>query len=326
MQYSEATDVFEIMDNISMWQKGSRQSYLKHWKTLGDTQSKDHKLISEYVALRKKYTKKQRISQTVIFSSAEYYPSFFEQAFYSSKSIQQAFLKLKKNKRFKNKDLNFLKKFYQHFKPRISLMVKESALFRSQLKKISKIFKKKRAVKTLGHAASFFGHKKKKKKLKLLFVWWPKKQDPIVDIKGDYLILRFNPLTALQDISIEDIMVIAVEGFMRSQSLNQKENLSKIFKETCHPGSSVITQNILELPLAVVLGKILFKKNAQKKKFKTYQKWFDDTWVNTYAQILFPLVESTIKNKETVSGEFIHSAAKLCRNLVEVGTFLSKRP
>jgi hypothetical protein len=79
--------------------------------------------------------------------------------------------------------------------------------------------------------------------------------------------------------------------------------------------SSERRSNMLEEPLAVAIGQMLFLKSFDPKRFSKEGNWYRNPWVNQYAQALFPLVDKTFAKSGRLDRAFIQEAGKICKSL-----------
>jgi len=325
--YSEAVDVFEIMDNASMWHESSDSGYYKHFKKKFELSDKDQSLLEEYKKLRLKYYRPVAVSEnTGLFNNNFDLPlTSFANAFYSSKSIGEA-LNVLATRTISATEKKFLVTFYKHFQDKITTMVRESAAFRSKIQEVQKVFKKGKVDAVVGKSFKFLNIDKTIKGIKIYPVWYPEDLEPRILNVGTVIILRANPINKWDSVKINELVEKAIELLLVIQSNNQKDNFSKIFLNKCQIKSNIALIDVFSSPLAVVLGKMFFEQNVLKKQFNQYREWSIHPWVNVYSKMLFSLVEKSLKEKETIeSSEFVTNAAAICNDLVTLNTFLSIR-
>lgn len=323
LNYTEAADVFEILDQVSAWHPKHQQIYRKEWiRTFGED---DLPIFKEFGEMRKTYyslLSNKSSEMNLLFGLQRIKNDFFSEAFYSAKSVGGALKKLKK--RLSKDELKFLSKSLKTLQPKISKWVGESTLYRGKIPEFRKKLKKGKLKTLIKKAKKFFyGKKKIKFDLKMHFVWWPKTEEPIVEIRGNHLLLRFHPVAHLGKLYLDDILVFGILALSHGQEVNQKENLTKVFNQGCQLPKDFPALDIIELPLATAWGKILFTKNQNKKAFSLYKKWSIHPWVNLYSKMLFPLVEEAAKRKEGLSGGFIRAAAGICDEMKAVQSLLT---
>ncbi|MCF8060842.1 MAG: hypothetical protein K9K67_16175, partial [Bacteriovoracaceae bacterium] len=194
-QYSEATDVFEIMDHVSRWDNSLTPIYRDAWQKKFPITLEDKNQFSMYAAIRKKFHDNSPTGQAQesdIFGDAPIGFDLFSEAFYSSKSIGEALRKLEK-KGVTTTEIKFLSGFYQKYKKQLTEFVKESTHFSVKLLDLNKEWKDSALDKSTKKAIPFIlGKEGQKVKVQLRPVWWPKNIPPLIDVRGPYIILRYH--------------------------------------------------------------------------------------------------------------------------------------
>ncbi len=321
VNYSEAADVFEIMDHVSLWTEKLPTAIRRHWeKKFGEIGGEDLNLINEYIALRRKSDSNYssyvtEASPTIsLFGDKGIASVPLSMAFYSSRSVGEALKKV--SPYVTSKDYKFLAKFYKHFLPKIQTMVKESTSFKSHLINYQKSLKKVHADKILKRLSKFLGLKiTSKTGIRFLVTWWPSKEKATFDFRGNTIFLRYHPLSGARVWEGTTLLEAAIETYMAHLSPNQKSNSTKIFNRSCS-GRSIEFNDALK----TIWVKTLPEKWTLKKKFSLHKKWNEDTFTNLYIKLLFPLIEETINGKQNIEGTFIHQSSQLCAELHKLAT------
>lgn len=73
--------------------------------------------------------------------------------------------------------------------------------------------------------------------------------------------------------------------------------------------------NLLEEPLAVVFGQMLYLDEFDKGRFKKTTNWYRNDWINEYAQALYPIAKRALKNGKKMTSNFIDQAAGKCAQM-----------
>ena len=171
--YSESTQIFEIIDQVSKWHEKNWSAYGKYWEDNLKFSSKQREMINQYIELRRKYkVKRDESSKTLIFSNPSKTYDIISHTFYTSKTVDQALTKLKKT--MKKEELKFLEKMYIEFKPKLSILVKESLIFKDKIKVIGKMISKEKIKPVFNKAYKFFNLPKFiKGQFSVQYVWAP---------------------------------------------------------------------------------------------------------------------------------------------------------
>ena len=148
-----------------------------------------------------------------------------------------------------------------------------------------------------------------------LFVWWPPIDRDYAYAVRDHLLLSKNPKRHLEWSDEDVVFHEVVHAISARQSLEQKRALTDLFLKDCPMKSSERRSNMLEEPLAVAIGQMLFLKSFDPKRFSKEGNWYRNPWVNRYAQALFPLVDKTFAKSGRLDRAFIQEAGKICKSL-----------
>lgn len=313
-EYSEATDVFELMDHVTNWDATFTTFYRKAWEKKFPITLEDKGNFSRYASIRKAFQQRAGIetnNKEDIFGDYMKGYDGFSDAFYSSRSVGEALRKLQA-RGVSADEIKFLAAFYRKYKTNIQSFVKESTHFAVKLLELNNLWKRSKIDKTLKKVIPFvLGKEGKKFDLQLRPVWWPGDYPPMISHRGPYLILRFNPLKQTDQWPMDLISLRAVETILRSQSVNQRENLDKIFNFKC-PGRSPE----LKSALAALFSRVVPAAMEDKNKFDLYQNWSQSLFVDIYVKLLYPLyLRESKSTKGSFAGEFMDKATLLCRKI-----------
>lgn len=317
--YSEAADVFEIMDHVSLWTTKLSPEIRRYWeKKFGAIGGEDENLLERYISIRRKSDRNfanylsEGSPEISLFGETGISSVPMSMAFYNSKSVGEALKKVAPY--LKTEDFKFLKKFYKHFQPKITEMVKESTSFKAHLVNHNNALKKVHNDKVLKRLATFLGLKTKGK-IKFLLTWWPPEKEPFYEARGNTILLRYHPLSGAKVWDGQGLLKAGVSTLMAQMSPNQKSNATTIFNRHCI-GRSLEFNHSME----ILWSRLLPSKWTQKKKFTLYQDWNEDGFTNLYVKLLFPLIQESLDTKQNIEGTFIHQAARLCGELHKLAT------
>ena len=321
VSYTEAFDVFEVVDHLSGWHKNSRVEYFKYFEKTFKINNSDKMMLDSYRRLRAKYHKAYPDAENSIFSEEAIANDTLSSTFTTESTVDRAILKLRKKNKVKDVDLKELVKIYKHFKPQVSKIVRESALLEDEAKRLNKILKKKKIVNNIKKLDKFFDlptHRIKNGRIKL--VWWPATSEPVVDFRGGRVILRMNPVKHSKLIDEDFILYALVDSLITSLSKNKKENLSKIFLEGCPAVKKKSMRKVdwFEIPLIESLSRYYLPKLTNKKKFNPYLVKSNKPWTNVYSKYLFGLAQYSMKRKAKFDREFVTISSNYCSQLLSL--------
>ena len=81
---------------------------------------------------------------------------------------------------------------------------------------------------------------------------------------------------------------------------------------------------ILEEPLSVVFGNIIFTKRFRPEKYRLGRRWYGAELVDLFAKLLYPAVMDAPDKKESIAGGFSEEAIALCKSALSASDFLNK--
>ncbi len=322
VEYSKSADVFELMDNISNWWPGfTEEEYEKFWKKNFKTQPEDKAFFQKYTALREKYynnpdqkEKNPLKNRNGFFSnSGSLGADPYAEAFYSSNSLEEAYDKLRK--KISPEDLEFVKKFYQHFQIRYESLIKDDQkAFEGSIAIVKKVFEKNGVQKYFENVVKFY-NANGNLQYRVLYTWWPPIDRTNASPTGQYLIMRNHPIKH-KDRNDSDIVAHEIiHTISTNQPLEQKIKLTKSFLDRCPVQDKLKKLVVLEEPLAVAFGQLLFNEKFNSRNFSLSDNLYNNPWINTYSRLIFLPLKDRFEKNENINQGFINEASKLCLDL-----------
>ena len=325
ISYSPAADEFHLMDQTSNWLDGYCDiEYRKYWESHFGVSEQDKVLFARYRSVHRKYfydpdqaEKDPLKNRNGFFSTeGERAADRLGAVFYSSKTLDEALEKA--SKLLEPEDLVFLKQFYRHFQDKIDLLLAESRAFEKVLPVISKKISRAEISSFYEKILHFYKVKGEVSFL-VLYFWWPPLQRTAQTPSGNVILAMYNPVTQLKSAE-EDVDILShevVHVISARQPFEQKQILTKMFLEKCEAGKKLRRLQILEEPLAVAIGQLLFKKNTLQKDFGYSSNLYNDPWINTFSRLVFPVLEEELYSNRDITKGFIEKSGKVCRDLFE---------
>jgi hypothetical protein len=155
---------------------------------------------------------------------------------------------------------------------------------------------------------------------KLIIVWYPPLSKDFATPVDKFLVMQKNPIKHI-DWPDEDIVFHEIVHTLSvRQPQKQKEEISNAFLDLCPMKDKfpkLFGGNLLEEPMAVVVGQILFLKRFFPDRLKWDSKLYNDPWVSSFAKLIYPVVENEIERKQIFSVETGKKLGFLCK---EVGS------
>jgi len=320
-RYSAAANIFIIMDQTSNWWPGfTEEEYQVYWKNRFGLSEEDLKIFKDYADLRWRYYSdpdqqekdplKNRNGFFSMLGTLESDP--LANAFYASSTLAEALQRAEKL--VSKEDLQFLIEFYKHFEPNYSQVLKETVVFETTAKKLNKLISKPQIAKFYDQVREYYGVAGEVN-YEVLHVWWPIQKRTLATPAGQYLLMYFNP-ESHKDLMDQDVVFHEiVHTISMKQSLEQKQAFTKIFLEKCPVSPKLKKTVILEEPLAVAIGQVLFMEKFFPADFHYEQSLYNNPWISTFGRLITPVIREDFKRKKKMDETTISSLANICAEL-----------
>ena len=321
ISYSESVDYFEIMENLSVANSPVSQVYKNHLKNSFLVNSADKQWLDWYQNFRKNYYKTFKETEGSFFSDLDLVIDPIMESFFDANRPLLAITNLKD--KLNNDQLQSLGKFYEHFNAKIAELVRLSAAREAEVTNLEKELKKANFKAILNSAATFFSIPKHLSNyIKVHFVWFPKEEEMQVSYATNYIVIRIHPEKS-SELKKEDIMKILINYLMRVMPSGQKKVLTDKMLGGCDLSKYFPRTDLLQEPLSIAIGGMYMGSKYEKKNFDLTKTWSQNPWVNTYAKLLFPCVEKSLKDKQSImSANFWDSAITSCDDLLTLGKLI----
>jgi hypothetical protein len=295
LKYSQAADVFNIIDHLSQRNAtdDSRVIY-KYWTSKFPLSSEDNDQLDNFKKIRSRF-----VSKNGEFDA-------FSIAFYRANSVDEAMKNLKKV--IKKEELKTIVKVLRHFRVNASKLIGQSQGFKGKIVQLDKGFKKKKVYKAYDKAFKFFGLKKNYK-TKVYFLWWPEDRKAKIDIIQNIVYVKIHPLNDLEKLLTSRFMLdTMVKSLFSSLPKVHKDNFEKTVFDSCEK------ENFYTV-LSYSMGELPFQKLTKKKKYNPFVSHFDKKKDNVKAILFSELYESETKLRKKFFGEFPNKIRFLCEQL-----------
>ncbi len=317
--YREAANVFEIMDNVSMWLSGKcDEEYRAYWQERFGVSPADEQRFASYKQLRKRSY--PRPPNDAADGSDARPASLFAprkpvdrlaDAFYDSATVDEALAKLAGVAT--PEDIAELRAFYAVYRPQYESLLTESQLYLPIAAVIQKKLEEARADTYTADLARFYGVTDLPR-FTALYVWWPPVENVTANTRGRFLLLKYHPAkhgrSAMSDI---DIPIHEFAHYISAhQPEEQKRALTRTFLAGCDPTAYVKPVKILEEPLAVAHQK-LFLSVADPQRFDASVPWYGgDRWIDPFAKAVYPELKDARAHGRMIDDALMTSAAESC--------------
>jgi hypothetical protein len=329
--YSESANIFDVMDNVSNWWDGfCEEEYQKFWTNRYGISDDERVLFSRYKQLRERYysdpdqAEKDPLKNRNGFfaTSGAISADPLAEAFYSSSTLTEAMAKVEKL--VSPDEFKFLKTYYEHFQPKYSLLLQESTSFASVATQINKSLSAPKVKKLFDQVANFYDVHSNVD-YRILFVWWPPINRANASPTGSYLLMRYNPMKHLDIVSKDSDIVFheVVHTISARQPLEQKQRLTKQLLQKCDQVSTLKKLTILEEPLAVAIGQMLFLERVNPSKLHYEESLYSSPWISAFAKLIFPVTKAQIESGKTINDDYIEKIGAQCVEMVRASAILN---
>lgn len=245
-------------------------------------------------------------------------------SFYSSSSLDEALGKLKKV--VSSEDLAFLTAFYEKFKPKYKKLLDESQPFKKKAEELNRKLAKPEYAKFFSKISRYYSVSESLN-YEVLFTWYPPLEKDFAVPIDKFLVLQKNPIKHI-DWEDEDVVFHEIVHTLSvRQPQQQKEAISKVVLDACPiDGKFPKGQKgkMLEEPMAVALGQVLFLKEFFPKRLRWDSKLYNNYWISSFAKLIYPVVEDDFVQKAVFSTKAAAKIGFLCHELTQTSSFLEK--
>ena len=324
--YSVAADQFHLLDQVSLWHTQMQTTMRDHWTAKFGFQQADKRWFDGFATIRRKYANPEShagaADSKTLFSRPELVRDPLLDIFFQSQTLEQA---LKKAESLITRDeQTYLNDFFNHYKDRLSEIIKESEHFRTRLKEINDLVKVSRFDQHMKRVDDFLLIEKDPNQIiqhRAYLVWWPAQSRPEFSTVGSYTLMRYHPLSHFPSLKEEHVLQALVRTALRQLSPVQRENLTLLFQPKCQAQESLQGPSLLELPLTLALSKLYFEEERQKKDFVLLQEWSVHPWVTLYTKLIYPEIKRALLNREPFSKSALLRSADACQELLQLIEF-----
>jgi hypothetical protein len=330
--YREAADIFDIMDCTSGWWEhtfcADERAYQIEWeKRFGEFSKEDKTFFTQYDQIRRKYFRGLGMptedtgpyTDGVFAKRKSITEDLIAPAFYGSNDLDEAISKL--NKTLGTADLEFLKKFYDHFRPRYTQLLDESKAFIKKAKALNQKLGNKRYGDCYEKILKYYSVTEKIN-YEVLYTWWPPIKKDYATPTDKFLVLRQNPIKHFnwddEDVVFHEI----VHTISVRQPQKQKEEISKTLLEKCPIEGKIQTGKILEEPMAVVFGQIMFLETFKPKQLTWESKLYNNPWISSFAKLIYPVIKAEFQTAKNFSVKTAEKVGFLCNELLQTSDLL----
>lgn len=337
-KYSEAANTFTIMDCLSgWWDKGFCQddegAFQRYWVERFGLNKEDYDFFVEYDNFRQRYYKGLGLPKDEpgpfgdgLFSKKSgIAEDLIAPIFYSSSTVDQAFKKLEKI--ITQEDLKFLKDFYKRFESKYQLLLVESEPFKNKAIELNKKLQNKKFKKFFSKVTRYYSVSEKMN-YEVIYTWFPPLDRDTASPTNSYLVFQQNPIKHIKSQDEDIVFHEIIHTISARQPQKQKEDISTAFLDMC-PGIrekfiGVYRSRILEEPLAVAIGQIIFLREFYPDRLRWDSKLYNNPWISGFAKLIFPIIENELDQKLYFSTDTGKKMGFLCNEFFEANKLMNE--
>ena len=317
--YRQAADVFELMDNVSDWWPGySDRRYRSYWVRNIGLSAADDTLLTRYAKLRERYFDKRgqsnedpATSEGGLFTArATLTADPLGDAFFQSETVGEALGRL--YGRLQPADIRFLRGFYAHFERRyLPLVAEHEKAIQASLAETNRTLTSPSVERWIGDVERFFDVPIGEQRYDALYVWWPDSVQVVANPRGRFLVVRAL-VGSGEKLNVSDVVAHEVVHVIAArQTSAQKRSISDAFLRDCPVIPSTGRLGVIEEPLAVVLGNMLFTRTFRRERYRYAKRWYGDDWVDLDAKLLFSPTVDAFEHGGRIT-DTVAEAVQLC--------------
>lgn len=318
IEYLEAPQVFHHFEMLSLWRTDYPVAIRNDFQKRFEFTEVDKIKFDQYILLRKKFMKEVKLkAEDHLFPGPDIESDQFAEAFLSSKSVAEAFSKLKKI--LSQGEMDFLLNFVKTYQVKTNFYLAESARFKEILGKWKKPLEALKAVSHSKRVARFMGVKlTRKHPLKVFLVWWPESSIPSTFQVGDYSFLRVNPLKVDEFLRPEMLTEAMIESLIRRIPKEARDNYQKLAEKECQFPAKMVKEHVFFRPMIIGLGRMIPLQIANRKTFQPLEKWSVNPWISLMAKMARGQFRATERNSGGVGGDFLKGMLLACQEVSQI--------
>jgi hypothetical protein len=330
--YSEAADLFSMMDNLSLWSPNgfNEPEYREYWTEVFDWSEEDQAWADRYRAYRERtYSDPGQAEQDPRTASDGLFAkrsSFAETAdplashFTGAASVESALATL--DAMAAAEDARMLRGFYAHFEPRWRQILSESAAFADRATALGDELSGPKVDAYLRRVSDFYAVDIDRE-FNAFFVWWPPINRTAADIGGRTFFIRSHPLRHAGEGGWSEIVMHEVIHYISAhQAPEQKQALTARYLEACPAQIDTGFFQLLEEPLAVAIGNAAFAAYVKGTPLAPHESWYWMPTPSVMGRLLWDDVEQLYATDATINDGIVDQAAEYCRKLLQISGWM----
>ncbi|MGH8025513.1 MAG: hypothetical protein ACREO0_02195 [Pseudoxanthomonas sp.] len=281
-EYAEATDVFNVLDNLPDWLPGYTASvYGDYWEKHIGLDTADRSALAAYAEFRQRTAEAARENGADDPAGAG---DLFAPA--STRQGDSFALHFLEASRFESgaasaiaaqtpKDRTMLRAYYARFGARALRLVRAQSHFDSQRAALMEHLASP-AVPVFTDALGDFYGVGPAPAFVARMVWWPDSESTQAKVRGRYILLHSQPDGAAEPMDWAPIVLHEYAHYLSAgQSTEQKRRLTAAFLQRCPAAAELPNPlNALEEPLAIYWGQYRFEHDVRGRELPVADDWY----------------------------------------------------
>lgn len=279
--YSETTDLFNLLDNLSDWLPGyTAPAYRAHWEKHFGLDDTDRVALAAYAEFRRRTSELADAREVAaidrIFApDATRDPDRFSGYFIGNSTFEDAARKAIATQ--SADDQVMLRGYYARFLPRATRLITTRSRFDAQQRAVEAELAQPRVARLAAEIRAFFDVPAPPV-FEARFVWWPDLDSTQAKVRGRSILL-YSQHDAESGASPMDWTPVLLHEFSHHLSASRpaarKQQLSGEFLRLC-PGAAGMRNplNALEEPLAIYWGQYRFEHDVRGSELSSKSEWY----------------------------------------------------
>ena len=333
IRYSEAADLFSLMDNVSNWWEGfTDPGYREEWEARFGWSEEDQSWARRYAEYRHRTFSDPSQGMDVatsphgLFASAETNAEGSDplsEHFMAQPDIATALARLPSAAN--SQDARMLRGFYRHFKPKWEKLLAESAPFVKRAEELKAAIDLER-VRPFVALVSRFYQTQTGGTFQVFFTRFPPGNSSMAEVTaGNSLLLRSPTDWTLETGEWDTIVMHELVHYISSnQPAALKRAMSDRFLARCPIPAGASRTWMIEEPLAVAIGQAAYAKIVLDKPLDRRTNWYAVEWVDLTARTMeASVIDALLSGKQLSDTTLVEEAADRCRDLTALAAQLA---
>lgn len=334
IRYSEAADLFSLMDNVTSWWEGFTDPvYREEWERRFGWSDADGAWARRYAEYRHRTFSDPSQGQDIatsphgLFASGETNAQGSDplaEHFMAQPDISTALSGL--TRAVGKDDARMLRGFYAHFRPKWDKVLEESAPLAARAEELEAKIDMARLRPFIALVSRFY-QTQTGGEFHIFFTRYPPGNSSMAEVTAGNTLLLRSPTEWTLEMGEWDMIVVheLVHYISSNQLAAHKRSLSDRFLARCPIPEGARRNWMIEEPLAVAIGQAAYSMMVLGKPLDRRSNWYAVPWVDLTARTMEASVTRALQSGAVLSDTtLVEEAADRCRDLTAMGAQLSR--